>query len=383
MKRYIEIVYDNSGSMTDMIGNNRKYEIAQQLFEKEILPTVALRGDEVVLRLLRRDCYSEKSHADSLTRSFGTNRKAMLARIKAISHDQSTPLFYTIQDAVEACKREHADQHLIFVLTDGDDTCRVKIEDLIDQDLIDKYVRFYKVLLVQLAVDSTISSNNLTALTSYLGGQSVVLGRNESGASMRTKMKRALNSSGFSLKLPLEHCYEKQPGFDRSWEELDSMEIDFHQALLLFHKGMLSWQPDDSKLVSALQLAELKFLYGLYFKTAVPEDLVLTMLAQLKKPYYYSHDCIYWDFAMARWKYFIPQNKINQLDNPNARYEDGLGDVGAFNKANNKLETYDNYQTYKVELDNSLAPQFVLIPQGEMDSNVVLQPGDMVRFKMR
>jgi hypothetical protein len=381
MKRYIEIVYDNSGSMTDKIGGKFKYEIAQELFEKEILPTVALRGDEVVLRLLRRECYSEKSHAESLTRSFGTNRKAMLARIKAISHDQSTPLFYTIQDSIEACKREIADQYLIFVLTDGDDTCRVKIEDLIDQDLIDKYVKFYKVLLVQLAVDSKISSNNLTAITSYLGGQSVVLGRNDSSASMRTKMKRALNSSGFSLKLPLEHCYENQPGFDRSWEELDSMEIDYHQALLLYHKGMLSWFPDDSKLVSALQLAELKFLFGLYFKTGIPEDLVLTMLAQLKKPYYYSHDCIYWDFATARWKYFIPQNAISQMENPDAQYEDGLGDVRSFNKA--KLETYDDYQTYLVELDNSSAPQFVLIPKGEKDSNVVLKPGDMVRFKLR
>ena len=39
MKRYIEIVYDNSGSMNNRIGNKRKFEIAQELFEKEILTT--------------------------------------------------------------------------------------------------------------------------------------------------------------------------------------------------------------------------------------------------------------------------------------------------------------------------------------------------------
>ena len=41
--------------MTGHIGNKTKYEIAQELFEKEILPTVAMKGDEVVLRLLRKE----------------------------------------------------------------------------------------------------------------------------------------------------------------------------------------------------------------------------------------------------------------------------------------------------------------------------------------
>jgi hypothetical protein len=45
MKRYIEIVYDNSAHMNDRIGNKAKCEIAQNLFKKEILPTVAKKGD--------------------------------------------------------------------------------------------------------------------------------------------------------------------------------------------------------------------------------------------------------------------------------------------------------------------------------------------------
>ena len=383
MKRYIEIVYDNSGSMTDHIGNRTKYEIAQELFEKEILPTVAMKGDEVVLRLLRKECESEKSHAESLTIQYGTSRKAMLNRIKTINHDQSTPLFYTIYDSIEACKKETADQYLICVLTDGDDTCGVKIEELIDQDIIDKYVKFYKVLLVQLAIDSKTSSNNLTALTSYLGGQTVVLRRNDSGSTMRNKMKKALNSSGFSLKLPLEHCYENQPGFEKSWEELESIGIDFHQALLLYNKDVLSWLPESSKQVSALELAELKFLFSLYFKSGIPDGLVLTMLAQLKKPYYYSHDCIYWDFATARWKYFIPQNIINQMENPDARNEYGVNDMKLNNHLRDRLETYDDYQVYEVEFGETIAPSYVLRPKGQGDWSIELKPGDLIKFKMR
>jgi hypothetical protein len=266
------------------------------------------------LRLLRKNCESVNSQAESLTLNFGTNRKAMLSSIKAMNHDQSTPLFYTISDAVEACKKEIADQYLIFVLTDGDDTCRVKIEELIDQDIIDKYVKFYKVLLVQLAVNSETSSNNLTAFTSHLAGQTISLSRSDSGKSMSSKMKKALNTSGFNLKLPLDHCYESQPSFESSWEEIESLGIDFHQALLLlYNKGLLSWVPENAKQITPLELAELKFLFGLSFKSGLPDEFGLTVLKQLKKPYYYSHDCIYWDFSTARWKYFIPKTKSNKL----------------------------------------------------------------------
>ena len=118
MKRYIEIVYDNSGSMNDRVGNKKKYEIAQELFEKDILPSIGLRGDQVVLRLLRNGSEDSISIAETLP----NQRNLMLNRIKGINHDQSTPLFYTVFDSVEACRNVRADEYLIFVLTDGDDT---------------------------------------------------------------------------------------------------------------------------------------------------------------------------------------------------------------------------------------------------------------------
>ena len=162
MKRYIEIVYDNSGSMNSKIGNKTKYEIAQELFEKEILPIIGLRGDHVVLRLLRKSCIEHVSSYEVLP----NQKSLMLAKIKSINHDQSTPLFYTVYDAVEACRTVRASEYLIFVLTDGDDTCGVQIEDLIDKEALEKTVRFFNVLLVQLAIDSAVSPNTKNSIES-------------------------------------------------------------------------------------------------------------------------------------------------------------------------------------------------------------------------
>ena len=390
MKRYIEIVYDNSGSMNDRVGGKKKYEIAQELFEKDILPTIGFRGDHVVLRLLRTSCEDSISRTEILP----TQRNLMLNRIKGISHDQSTPLFYTIYDAVEACRNFRADEYLIFVLTDGDDTCGTMIKDLIDEDTLKKYVRFYKVLLVQLAVDSPISRNNLTAFTNALGGQAISLDSSDSISQMRKKLKLALNVSGFSNKLPLEHCFDKLPGFDLSWDEIENSGISFHQSMLLYQKGMLTWMPDLIINVRVLQLAELRFLHSLIFKSGIPEDLTRTMLSQLKKPYYYSFDCIYWDFAIARWRYFIQQNSIEQLPNREARFDDFPE-----KRRNMDIEKHTQYspnKVYRVELAPSKAPSFQIVPDDEnidLDwadlNNVknkkvrILVPGDKVVFKWK
>lgn len=383
MKRYIEIVYDNSGSMNDRVGNKKKYEIAQELFEKDILPSIGLRGDQVVLRLLRNGCEDSISIAETLP----NQRNLMLNRIKGINHDQSTPLFYTVFDSVEACRNVRADEYLIFVLTDGDDTCGVRIEDLIDEDTLKKYVRFYKVLLVQLAVNSPISRNNLTAFTNALGGQAISLDSSDSIPQMRKKLKLALNISGFTNKFPLEHCFDKLPGFDIAWEEIEEAGINFHQAMLLHQKGLLTWMPDFNLGVSTLQFAELRFLFSLLFKSGIPEDLLKTMLSQLKQPYYYSFDCIYWDFASARWRYLIQQNQIQQLPNKDARFED----YPEKNKMRDFDERHSHYldsETYRVEQAPTLMPAFQLIREDLADLDFkphtkILKEGDRVIFKWK
>jgi len=72
----------------------------------------------------------------------------------------------------------------------------------------------------------------------------------------------------------------------------------------LYDEHFLSWKPEYSMRVNPLQLAELKFLYGIRFKTGIGVEMMRTMLSQLVKPYYFNSNCIYWHFEEARWKYF-------------------------------------------------------------------------------
>ena len=276
---------------------------------------------------------------------------------------------------------------MIFVLTDGDDTCGVRIEDLIDEDTLKKYVRFYKVLLVQLAVNSPISRNNLTAFTNALGGQAISLDSSDSIPQMRKKLKLALNISGFTNKFPLEHCFDKLPGFDVAWEEIEEGGINFHQAMLLHQKGLLTWMPDFNLGVSTLQFAELSFLFSLLFKSGIPEDLLKTMLSQLKKPYYYSFDCIYWDFASARWRYFIQQNQIQQLPNKDARFED-YPEKNKMREFDERHSHYLDIETYRVEQAPTIMPAFQLIREDLADLDFkphtkILKEGDRVIFKWK
>jgi hypothetical protein len=383
MKRYIEIVYDNSGSMKGHIGGKLKYEIARELFEKEILPTIGLKNDHVVLRLLRNNCQASPSICERLP----NQRNEMLDRIKKISHDQNTPLFYTILDAVEACRAFMADEYLIFVLTDGDDTCNVKIEDIMDSDTLNKYVRYVKMLLVQFAIQSPISKNNLTAFTNVLGGQTISLDSADSISQMRKKLKSALVVSGFSNKFPLEHCFDRLPGFDMTWSQVEDSGIDFHQSMLLYQKDYLSWMPDANVGISTLQLAELRFLFSLYFKTGVPEDLVKTMLSQLKKPYYYSFECVYWDFASARWRYFLQPNRVQQLPNEEAKFEDNIIERKFVEFDDNCC--YDDNSYYRVQLlhqnqtniPTSFINQFQLIETDFTKKVIKLKEGDHVTFE--
>lgn len=380
MKRYIEIVYDNSGSMNSYVGNKMKYEIAQELFEKEILPSIGLRGDQVVLRLLKDACESSKSFGEPMP----NQRNSILNRIKNIKHNLgSTPLFYSVLDSVEACRKVDADEHLIFVLTDGDDTCGVKIEDLIDEDTLKRYVRFYKVLLVQLAVNSPISRNNLTAFTNALGGQAISLDSSDSITQMRKKMKLALNTSGFTNKFPLEHCFDNLPGFDVSWEEIEETGINFHQAMLLYQKELLGWEPNFNFGVSTLQYAELRFLFSLHFKSGIPEDLLKTMLSQLKKPYYYSFDCIYWDFASARWRYVIQQNKIEQLPNKEARFDDSLDKKNDEDQEKEMFESRELYRVNQIPMNDIFGDKFQLEKLGWRTEKEIkkLRDGDLVKFE--
>jgi len=116
------------------------------------------------------------------------------------------------------------------------------------------------------------------------------------------------------------------------------------------------------------------------------------MLSKLKKTYYYSFDCIFWDFEAARWKYFIPQNKIEQLPNDEARWDD-VPEKG--NHLNESLSVgfdfenaYERNEVYKVEMLKYDLPKFKLVLDRTLNLDPLpkikeLKDGDWVVFKLR
>jgi hypothetical protein len=107
------------------------------------------------------------------------------------------------------------------------------------------------------------------------------------------------------------------------------------------------------------------------------------MLSSLKQPYYYSHNCIYWDFSAANWRYFKPQNTIRQVHNPGADFEDNVESNSKLNSNNfvENLQNFNTHEVYRVEREETIMPSFRLKPIGVSDWNIELKNGDQVRFR--
>jgi hypothetical protein len=296
---YFEIVFDDSDSMNDPLAGLTRLEVAKQLFEKEIFPLID-NNTEVAVRLLRNGCGGESEYQE-----FGTNRIECLRFIRGIYATKNTPLFKTMKDALETTLSSGAAEKTIFVLTDGEDTCHVPIDKVLTKDE-QKYFKQINVILAQFAVSGSYAVNQLSHLANTLGAKTFnfASGAGASLSSIRTELKTALNVVGMNKNELLRHCYEVLPGKMVEWKDIEAMGIQLHQAKLLYHEDFLSWEPKYNALVSPVELAELKFLYGIRFKTGIGVEMMRTMLSQLVKPYYYNSNCIYWHFEEARWKYF-------------------------------------------------------------------------------
>ena len=311
MKRYIEIVFDDSSSMTEKINYEEKHFIAKELFKKNIAPVIGLPEDKVVLRLLRNSCYAEKSDWELLPNNF----KVICQALDDINtFNKNTPLYKTVSDSISACKNENADEYHIFVLTDGGDNCNTSLESTIDQDDL-RFITFMNVstLVVQFTVDNTTTSNNLSGFAQFLKGRSVSIGNNGETDffSMSKKLTNAIVKSGLSNSEYLPQCFKSITGNDKSWNQIQEFGYLFHLSLVLFNEDILSWQPKMSINVDPLQYAELEFLYSLFFKSGLSFSVAKAMLNKLQKPYYYSYKCIYWDFNQSKWCYFPESPQIN------------------------------------------------------------------------
>jgi hypothetical protein len=297
--KYFEIVFDTSGSMSDPLAGSTRIEIAKQLFERDIFPLID-SSTEVAVRLLRSECQGISRYL-----SFGTDRIKCLSFIQVLQPDGGTPLFNTMKDALETTLKSGALQKTIFVLTDGGDTCGIPINDILTDDEL-KYFKQIDVILAQFSVADRASVNQLSHLANTIGAKTFNFGTGygASLSSIRSELKTALNAVGMNNNEALRHCFEEMPGDLVYWKDVEAMGIQLHQARVLYDEHFLSWKPEYQMHVNPLQLAELKFLFGIRFKTGIGAEMMRTMLSQLIKPYYYDSNCIYWHFEEARWKYF-------------------------------------------------------------------------------
>ena len=296
---YFEIVFDDSGSMDTPLAGSTRLDVAKDLFEKDIFPLID-NNTEVAVRLLRNDCGGESEY-----HKFGTDRLECLRFIRGIYATKGTPLFNTMKDSLETTLTSGANEKTIFVLTDGEDTCGLPIDKVLTK-AEQQYFKQINVILAQFAVSGSYAVNQLSHLANTIGAKtfSFASGEGASIASIRTELKTALNVVGMNRNEPLRHCFEELPGDLVYWKEIEAMGIQLHQARVLYDEHFLSWKPEYPMRVNPLQLAELKFLYGIRFKTGIGVEMMRTMLSQLVKPYYYNSNCIYWHFEEARWKYF-------------------------------------------------------------------------------
>lgn len=348
MRRYVEIIFDDSGSMNSALQGEPKHIIAKRLFKEKIIPKLNLKTDAVYLRTLSSSCGVGYSRAIQLENDI----TKITNIIDAISCTKDTPLYYTIKDSIDACKNVNAEEKHIFILTDGDDTCFKMPEAILGNDFLKiKNQLNLKTILVQFAISSSITKNNLTAFSQIIGATNVIIESNEIKdlAIMDKKISKALIRSGLNTDVKFPHCDTlNSEAFCKLGDLLD---YDFYLVQLLHMEKFLSWKPTLRKWLSASQFMELEFLYALRFRNNIPENQVRQMLLQLQKPYQYSFDCIYWDFKARTWKYFPEMTKLETLPNPDARLEDyaEMEFLDRMEEKDNSSELYEERQCYIVK----------------------------------
>ncbi|MBM3919954.1 MAG: VWA domain-containing protein [Sphingomonadales bacterium] len=382
MKRYIEIVMDNSGSMlSNLTATQSRMAVAKELFKKEVFPQLS-PDDSVCIRTLRSYCLgtsaARKTPYSMLEQTIDSIRPEL----------GCTPLFNTVKDAVQACKTVTADEKIIFVLTDGDDTCAVDSTKFFTPDEL-KYIRTLNVVLMQFAVDSATTRSNLKWFASGMGAQTFavgVTGRTDF-SSMRADLRTGLGNAGIIRGVTVNP--NPVPDYALTWEELQNRGVLFYQAELLFSEGFLSWKPMRGEKPDGKMWSELLFLWSLRFGNGLPIEIVRTMLSGLQKPYAYSQSGVYWDFEKTRW--IAPEPKpLQRLPNPEAEKED----LPERNRAYREVEDmYEENEYYKVEMlrqENLVdTPGYKLVkwnPQTDLKvvpnkvKNKRLKEGDIVQF---
>lgn len=365
MNRYIEIIFDDSGSMASEHSSGKpRHIVAKELFVKSVLPSIGKPGDKVMLRLLRETGCEVLVEKESVSREIGPTQEEIEHEISSINRfNKNTPLYLTIKDCIEECsklskKNSSYTDYLIFVLTDGGDTCYTDVRSVISEKEMQQWnvvIPKLDPVLVQFDIDNSISKTNLEGAIRFLGGRSV----NVSNASKKsiTLVKNALKRSGFEGNI-LPHCIESQPyGKSYTWNELENENIFFHQAQLLNQSKLLCFEPNLDRQVTHDQYYDLKFLHSLAFVSHLPMNLIKSMVTQLEKPLLYTHECIRWDFAKARWfeiekPEFFAFKEDAQAKNADKIFENKIREEENWKDFDVRKESYQSNTEYIVVQNN-------------------------------
>ena len=372
--RYIEIVFDNSSSMGKILsGNQTRIQVAKTLFEKEVFPELR-KEDLINIRTLRSYCDGRSVPVTSDIHSI----KYDIEQIDAILG--RTPLFNTVKDAVEACKKSIADEKIIFVLTDGDDTCRVDTADFFTPEE-QKFIRTLNVILMQFAINNQITRQNLNLFASQIGAQTFSVGSTGRAdfSSMRADLRTGLGNAGI-LSGGLKVNSQAIPEYSLTWGELKSRGILFYQAELLFNEGFLSWKPEPNKPLEGKQWNELLFLWSLRFLNGLPVEIIKTMLSGLQKPYAYSKSGVYWDFEKTRW--IAPEPKpLQRLPNPEAEMQDNRNVKNRESEADQLYGEDVYYEVQQLRQENALGTMGYTLVKWQCKTEILTKPSKLKKLK--
>lgn len=385
MKRYIEIIFDNSGSMNKFINNKPKHIIAKSIFKNTIIPKLDLKNDKIVLRTFASGC----ERGISLSIELNNDKIKMINSIDLIQCCGGTPLYYTIKDSIDACNKVYANEKFIFILTDGDDTCSKSPYEILGNDFLKiKDQLNLNTILVQFAIESSIAKNNLTYFGQKIGATNVFVSSSEANNLnvIEKKLTKAFIESGLNKK-GFPHCEVKNA--DHKYKLADLPEYDINFIQLLYFEKLVSWNPLKIKFIDSSQLMELDFVYTMRFRNCLSESSVKQMLLQLEKPYIYSFDCIYWDFKLRVWKYFPEISDLKPISNPDALFADvEVGDLfyRDKNKTSENFKEGVNYQVNLLEMNDLYKAKYNLVNEYEYGINkepIFLKNGDIVRFSAK
>jgi hypothetical protein len=249
MKKYIEIIFDDSGSMNETVNGEPKHITAKRIIKEQIIPKLDFKNSEVYLRTLSQDCKIGFSKVIKLS---GTIQR-INNEIDNIFCTKSTPLYYTIKDSIDACKNSGFSESHIFILTDGDDTCSASPEQILGNDFLKiKNQLNLNTILVQFVIESDITKNNLTALGQKIGATNVVINTKDlkNIKVLDQKLSKSFIKSGLNKAIPFPHCQVEMKN-DISMAELT--EYDFYLVQLLYQEKFLSWKPTLKKKLNSEQ----------------------------------------------------------------------------------------------------------------------------------